>query len=322
METPKSMNSRWNKYAGALSVALAASALACGSGDLDDFDGANESSFDDVAADSSSDDLELGTLEQGVMSCANPDGTNSAMAAFAVAVAQELKRWQANRDFVVFGTSGKSESSSGPQQAIKLTSGSDSFGPRGKSRCSDGKCANVQAILDMQYDQANDKIYFQGSGSKRTLLSPGALRSRLVAKLREQQTCDANPRDRDAGACPREEHVLTFQSSAKGSCDTNFFFKATRPDGKPLAYPNQLRNKLKFADHTNPYIAFQNLGNGVLSIDPTYGLNDKGTTTSGSCTAACTRVSATNMTGKCCTCGGANKKFARASFNANTYLCK
>ena len=45
-----------------------------------------------------------------------------------MATAQELKRWQPSKDFVVFGvtggtsgTSGMSETSPGPQQAIKLT---------------------------------------------------------------------------------------------------------------------------------------------------------------------------------------------------------
>lgn len=315
------MKKRWSPIAAGLSVAFACSALACGAGDLAGYDASKESSLDDEAALSAA-GLELGTSEQGVMSCTNPDGTNSAMAALAVAVAQELKRWQANRDFVVFGTSGSSESSTGAQQAIKLTSGSDAFGPRGKSRCSDGRCAKIQAILDMQYDQANNLIYFQGSGSTKTLLSPAALRSRMVAKLREQQTCDVNPRDNDPGACPKEEHVLAFQSAAKGGCDTNFFFKATKPDGKALAFPNQLKNKLKFADATNPYIAFQSLGNGVVSVDPTYGLNEDNTTTSGSCTPACTKVSGASVADQCCSCGGANKKFKKAAFNANIFLCQ
>jgi len=314
------MKTRWSTIAGALCVALAASATACGTGDPDTFDVSNESTFDDEAA-SSAEAAELGTLEQGAMSCTNPDGTNSAMAAFAVAVAQELKRWQANRDFVVFGTSGQSEGSPGPQQAIKLASGSDASGPKGKSRCSDGRCAQIQAILDMQYEQANNKVFFQGSGSTRTLLNPGALRSRMVAKLREQQTCDANPRDNDGSACPREEHVLTFQSAAKGSCDTNFFFKATKPGGTPLAFPNQLKNKLKFADVTNPYIAFQSLGNGVVSVDPTFGLNEDGSTTTGNCLAACTKVTRSSVAGQCCSCGGVNKRFSKAPWNASTFLC-
>jgi hypothetical protein len=321
------MKTSWFKVAGALSIAFASvSVTACGAGDLDSFDGSQDSAYEGdeaLSMDESMDEsVELGSLEQGIMSCTNPDGTNSAMAALAVAVAQELKRWQPTKDFVMFNTSGQSEASSGMQQAIKLTSGSDASGAKGKSRCADGKCAKVQALLDMQYEQANNKVYFQGSGSTKTLLSPAALRSRLVAKLYEQKACDDSPRDNDATACPKEEHVLTFQSAAKGSCDTNFFFKATKTNGAALQYPNQLKNKLKFADLNNPYIAFQNLGNGIVSVDPTYGLNDDGSTTTGSCTAACTKISTTSVAGACCSCGGVSKKFAKAAWSAVTYVCQ
>ena len=318
------MKTSWIKSVGALSLAFAAASVtACSSGDINTFDGQNGGEDSAMSADESIDEtVELGTAEQGLMSCSNPDGTNSAMAAFAVAVAKELGRWQANRDFVVFGTSGQSEASTGPQQAIKLTSGSDASGPKGKSRCADGKCANVQALLDMQYEQANNKVYFQGSGSTKTLLNPGALRSRMVAKLREQATCDTNARDHDINACPKEEHKLVYQSAAAGSCDTNFFFKATKPDGTALKYPNQLKKKLTFADTVNPYINFQNLGNGVVSIDPTYGLNPDGSTSSGSCTPACTKVSTSSVAGQCCACGGVNKVFAKAAWSATTFLCQ
>src|SRR5262245_8118808 len=111
------MKTSWFKFAGALSLAFAAtSVVACSSGDIDGSDVQNGSADDSaISADQSLDEsLELGTAEQGLMSCSNPDGTNSAMAAFAVAVAKELGRWQANKDFVVFGTSGQSEASPGP----------------------------------------------------------------------------------------------------------------------------------------------------------------------------------------------------------------
>lgn len=314
------MKTTWSKFAGGLSIALSISA--CGAGDLESFDTGAESE-DTYSADEANDEsLELGSLEQGLMSCTNPDGTNSAMAALAVAAAQDLKRWAPTKDFVMFNTGGQSETSPGMQQAIKLTSGSDASGAKGKSRCADGKCARVQAILDMQYEQANNKVYFQGSGSTRVLLSPAALRSRLVAKLYEQKACDDSPRDNDPTACPKEEHVLTFQNAAKGSCDTNFFFKVTKANGQPLAYPNQLKNKLKFADHTNPYINFQNLGGGVISIDPTYGLNEDSSSSAGSCTAACTKISLSNVASQCCSCGGATKKFAKSTWSATTFLCQ
>ena len=39
------------------------------------------------------------------------------------------------------------------------------------------------------------------------------------------------------------------------------------------------------------------------------------------CVAACTRFSTTDLTGVCCVCNGAVKKFARGP-TASTYLCK
>jgi hypothetical protein len=256
------------------------------------------------------------------MSCTNPDGTNAAMAALAVAVAQDLGRWQTTKDFVVVGTSGWSETSGGWQQAIKLTSGNDASGPRGKSRCSDGKCAHVQAILDMQYDQANNSVYFQGSGSTKVLLNPAALRSRMVAKLGEQKTYDDRARDGAYDQAPKEEHKLSFVSAAKGGCDTKFTFRATKTNGATLQYPNQLKYKLGFADVHNPYIGFQNLGNGNVSIDPTWGLNEDGTNSGGSCSAACTKVSLSSVAGQCCSCGGVSKKYAKAAWSATTFLCR
>jgi hypothetical protein len=311
------------KFSAALSMVFVASTLAaCGAGDIESLDGADDSGIESDGSDEALESLELGSSEQALMSCTNPDGTNSAMAAIAVAAAQELKRWQPTKDFVMFNTSGQCEACSGMQQAIKLTSGSDASGAKGKSRCADGKCAKLQALLDMQYEQAANKVYFQGSGTTKTLLSPAALRSRLVAKLYEQKACDDSPRDNDLTACPKEEHVLTFQSAAKGSCDTNFFFKATKTNGQPLLYPNQLKNKLKFADQNNSYIAFQNLGNGVVSIDPTYGLNEDGGTVSGSCTNACTKISISSIAGGCCACAGLTKKFVKAAWSGTTFLCQ
>jgi hypothetical protein len=298
------MNALNLKLASVLSVAVLAGMVQACAGANEDYDAAY-------------DEMDLGQTEQGVMSCTNPDGTNSLMAALAVATAQELKRWAPSKDFVVFGdtggtsgTSGLSETSRGPQQAIKLTA-------TGKARCADGKCAKVQALLDMQYDQANNKVKFPGG----IVLSPAALRSRLVAKLREQITCEKNPVNGGNGNCPVEEHQLTFQKASKGSCDTNFFFKATSTTGAALKYPAQLKNKLIWVDQTNPYVAFQASGD-VISIDPTYGLNEDSTNSAGSCTAACTKVSTTNVAGQCCSCNGATKVFAKATWNASTYLCQ
>jgi hypothetical protein len=279
---------------------------ACGAGDIEEAvsaeDGEEEAAL--------SEDVELAQVDQSLVSCNNVDGTNSVMAALAVATAQELRRWQPSRDFVVFGTSGRSEASLGPQQAIKLT-------PTGKAQCADGRCFNVQALLDMQYDQANDMVKLPGN----VTLSPGALRSRLVAKLREQQTCEQRPSNGSAQNCPVEEHKLTFQRAEKGGCDTNFFFKATQPNGQALKFPAQLKNKLQWVDMRNPYIGFQSAGD-IVSIDPTFGLNQANSTSSGACFAACTRISTEAVTGACCSCNGASRKFSRAPWSGTTYLCR
>jgi hypothetical protein len=236
------------------------------------------------------------------MNCANPEGTASTMAAIAVAAATELKRWQPTKDFAI----GKQ----GSEDILVLTA-------TGKARCSDGKCANTQALLDFQKNEANGNVLFPGNVS----LNSGALRSRLVAKFRDQAGCEAQPSNGGTTNCPAEEHLLTFQRSEKGGCDTNYFFVAKKPDGKPLQFPAQLKNKLQFADKLNPYIGFQSVGE-VVSIDPTYGLNEAGSTSSGNCMTACVRISLSNAAGQCCSCNGKTKTFSKAGWSSYTYLCR
>jgi hypothetical protein len=293
-------------------IAIAiASVTGCGAGDISDSDMGDDAM--QTVDDSSDENMSLGTLEQGLMSCLNLDGTNSAMAALAVAVAQDLGRWQAGKDFVVGYSNG---------EILALASGSDASGPIGKSRCADGKCARVQAILDMQLDVTANKVYFQGSGSTKVLVNPSALRSRMVSKWREQRDYDGRAQDGVYYQAPKEEHKLAFVSAAKGGCDTNFTFKATKTTGATLLYPNQLKWKLAFADINNPYLGFTNLGGGNVSIDPTYGLNTDSSTSSGSCTAACTKISLTSVAGQCCSCGGVTKTFVKSAWSATTFLCQ
>jgi hypothetical protein len=317
------MQTNWLRVVGVVSVAVAAGAfVGCGAQDFTD------SSEDVASADvgndenASLDQSDYGSTDDALMSCANPDGANSVMAAFAVAVAQELGRWNASKDFIRNDTSGLSESSYGSQQAIKLASGSDANGPIGKSRCADGKCAKVQALLDMQYDQITNQVYVQGSGSTTVLVSPIAMRSRMYAKWQEQKTCDAAPVNGNNNNCTTEKNALTFVSSAAGGCDTNFTFSVKGTNGLALKYPNQLKNELKFADsYANPYINFVNLGNGKISVDPTYGLDEDNQTAPGSCPAACTKITTTSVDGGCCSCGGVQKLFKKSAWSAVTFLC-
>jgi hypothetical protein len=315
------MKSNWFKAAGVLSMAFATMLPGCSAGSTAELGGeyGDEAGEEMMSVDET---FELGTAEQGVMSCTNLDGTNAAMAAFAVAVAKELGRWQVGKDFVVVKSNGTTPGTSGMMETLALSSGSDTSGAKGSSRCLVAGCPNINAILSWQYAQANNKVYFQGSGTTKTLLNPQALASRMVAKYREQGTCDAAAKDGDATQCPREEHKLTYVSAAKGGCDTMFTFNVKRTDGLALKYPAQIKHKLRFADQTNGYIQFTPLANGDIAIDPVYGTNPDGSTSSGTCTAACTKVSTTSIAGQCCSCGGVSKLFAKSTFNASTYLCQ
>jgi hypothetical protein len=235
-------------------------------------------------------------------SCSNHEGTASTMAAIAVSAAMELRRWQPTQDFTIGRIGG--------DEALILTAGA-------KARCFDGRCANTQSLLDFQKNEANGQVQFPGNVS----LNSGALRSRLVAKFRDQVACENQPSNGGTTNCPVEEHSLTFQRSEKGGCDTNYFFVARKPDGQPLQYPAQLKNKLQWADKLNPYIGFQSVGE-VVSIDPTYGLNEAGSTTTGACSGACTRLASSSIAGQCCSCNGVSRKYVKAPWSAMVYLCQ
>lgn len=242
------------------------------------------------------------TAGSGGMNCSNPEGSASTMAAIAVSAAMELRRWQPTQDFTIGRV--------GSDEALILTAGA-------KARCFDGKCASTQALLDFQKNEATGQVEFPGNVS----LNAGALRSRLVAKFRDQVACEKQPSNGGTTNCPVEEHSLTFQRAEKGGCDTNFFFVARKPDGQPLQYPAQLKNKLQWADKLNPYIGFQSVGE-VVSIDPTFGLNEAGSTTTGACSAACTRVTASNVAGQCCSCNGRTRRYVKALWSNMVYSCQ
>jgi hypothetical protein len=231
--------------------------------------------------------------------CSNGDGVNSAMAALAVSAAKELGRWNPTVDFAP-GTSAP--------WYTTLTAA-------GKARCADGKCWNTQAILDLQ-KAAPNKVKFGN-----VVFNANNFVSQLTSNWNAQKNCELRGGTGDAN-CSAEQHKLAFKSSAVGSCDTVFTYAATNLSGGTLTAPKQLKNKLLFAGGTsNPYLSFSSTGTTV-SIDPTYGLADMSTTSTGSCSAACIQISSASLTGACCSCNGVSKKFVKASFNASTYLCQ
>jgi hypothetical protein len=247
---------------------------------------------------------DVGTSSEAV--CANPDGTNAFLAALASSTGRETGRWLPSRDFQWNSSTGKLELST-----------------YGKKRCADGKCFNTQELLNMQSDAATNMVVFPG-GSK---LNASSLRSRLQANLNAQSVCNGRPDNHTGDDCPVEMHQLTLNHTAPGPCDKFFVFNATQTDGvTPLAEPAQLKNQLimfGYADGSggNPYLSFQSNGSTV-SIDPTLGLNEGDGSTTGSCTAACTLISATSVVGQCCSCNGATTTYSRSAWSASTYLCR
>jgi len=242
---------------------------------------------------------EIGENEEAL--CSNGDGVNSVLAALAASAAKELGRWNPTVDFAA-GTAGSN-------WYTTLTS-------TGKARCSDGKCWNTQALLDLQ-KAAPNAVRLNG-----VILNANNLVSQLTSNWNAQKNCELRGGTGDAN-CSAELHKLVFKSQQAGSCDTIFTYDAKNTSGGTLVSPGQLKNKLLFNGGTgNPFLAFTNTGTTV-SIDPTYGLEDDGTTSTGACTAACTKISsATNVVGACCTCNGATKKYAKSAWSATTYLCQ
>jgi hypothetical protein len=293
-----------------LALGLSAGSVGCSgedwspAADLSDESAIGDAEAGDHLAPASDDEMaddavELGSAQQAlwfspfnfVSSCSDPNGTHSAMAALAVATATELKRWQPTKDFAV------------RNGALELTT-------TGKARCADGRCWNTQAILDLQKVPAGTVEMRPG-----VKLDSRALKSGLTTNLTFQLF--------SLISMLVPEHRFELIHSEAGGCDQFYWFNVTTPTGGAVSslLTSTLKEKLTWVGgDRNPYIQFQSQGT-MVGIDPTYGLNQAGATSSGSCVAACTKMSSTDITGSCCSCNG-TKKFARSTWNTTTYLCQ
>jgi hypothetical protein len=128
-----------------------------------------------------------------------------------------------------------------------------------------------------------------------------------------------------------EPHTLTFSHvTDDATCgEHNFWYDIAQPNGDPLRAPADSFVQLIFAGgketltgkDVNPFIA-QQVSGDLVAIDPTYGLNENNNTAVGLCTAACVKVSKTDVTGQCCSCSGVNKAYKKATWNATTFVCQ
>ncbi len=214
------------------------------------------------------------------------------MAALAVATATELKRWEPTRDF-------------------QMKDGFLALTRAGKRQCADGRCWNTQTLLDLQ--RAPDGVVQLGGVE----LDPESYRTELKQNYREQQRCESTRGD----DCAAQRHELILDSSSSGACDTVFTFHATAPNGSALRNPSKLANQLIFVGYPeNEYLSFASTSSTV-SIDPTYGLNEAGGTETGSCSAACTKASSTNIAGDCCSCNGVTRTYVRSIWSSTFFIC-
>jgi len=291
-----------------LALGSCATALGCG-GDFESADGYELEPADGMAAEDEALDAEealgeagseLGTSEQALLffnpfnfisSCSDPKGTNSVMAALAVAAATELKRWQPTKDFA---------SSNG---MLTLTS-------TGRAQCADGKCWNTQALLDLQ-KAPTGKVQIRPG----VMLDTAALKSTLSSNMLLQILHLVSSLVPD--------HKFELKASERGGCDQFYWFNVTSPSGGAVSslLTGTLSQKLQWVGGSgNPYVQFQSNGT-MVGIDPTYGLNEAGATSTASCSPVCTKVSSRDITGACCSCNG-TKRFARSAWSATTYVCQ
>ena len=219
------------------------------------------------------------TAEESAAVCTNPEGTNAAIAALAVAISQELHRWQITSDFkVVTGYN--------YQQVLALTQS-------GLNACG-GSCPITSEILAYQDSRMDQKVVFGGNK-----LSSWSFASRLVTGFGNQVACQ------NGGRCPFVPHMFSYNPAitTPGACDTLFTFPVGKPGfAGPLtaAQVTQLSNALVWTtgNGPNPYIAFQSTASSV-TIDPTGNINPPGQTTG---SEICQKLSPSNINGTPCTC--------------------
>lgn len=201
-------------------------------------------------------------MDQGVTAnCSSNSGINPTKAALAVAMANELGRWDPVADLTVTW-----------DWKVILSS-------TGEGRCRNG-CANTKAILGLQ-DVSTTQVINQN------VFNPTSFREDLIASFSRQKSYIQSLAMNNRSALP-EEHVLVKTggplSLGTGACGPHYLYQPSKPDGRALDKPANLANALVFFGiySGNNYLAFTTY-NGNVAIDPTDGDNATPVTTSGSC---------------------------------------
>ena len=233
--------------------------------------------------------------------CENKDGVNAVMTGIAVASAREMRRWLPYRDFQWNSSTGRLELSA-----------------NAAPRCPNRACTNTLALLSLQ-GAADGTVKFPGNIAFKA--------SSLKAALKQNWTDQTN------SGTTQEPYDLVYTNWEKGSCDVKYFFNVHQqaqdaanigatPRVTDSASLAALNDNLIFLGYPENKMLNFYVRNGQVSVDPTGGLNEGGTTTSGSCTIACAKFSTTNVAGGCCSCNDVNKTFVRSPTSTFMYLCQ
>ena len=243
-------------------------------------------------------DAELGTAEQGLFGwCENPAGVSGVLAALSVAVALELRRWQPLTDFTHSTSTGLTLSSTGAARCQEEGAVSNGV-----------TCPNVRALLDLQKAPATVQIRLNDG----KLVNISELKSKIASAWQAQKLYGQ-----------ARNHELSYMSDSPSFCGDAYRFYPRYPNSLLLFPGHGLSDSLRFVGYpSNDVLNFAVLYGGTVTVDPSYGLNGSTDTSTGSCDAACTKFSTTSLAGKCCSCGGTNRSFSRATFSPSLYLCQ
>jgi len=265
------------------------------------------------------------TAEDQAAVCANPEGTNAAIAALATAITTELHRWQ----IAPLKQNGSTPAVAGDfykyrgynnQEMLGLTSA-------GLAACGGTGCPATANMLAFQDSRMDQKLIING-----VKVSSWSFASRLVTGFDKQVACN------DGKWCPYVPHVFGWKpdntyngyTTAPGPCDTLFTFNVNKPTAQnhaalTAAETNQLQNALVWtaANGPNPYIAYQSTASTV-SIDPGGNMVPPPTAAGAE---ICQQFSRTSLNGQDCTCAATNiysngKLKNDQVLSPNTYYCR
>jgi len=219
----------------------------------------------------------LGTTEEAVTACYSNSGLNPTKAALAVAMADELGRWDPAHDLRI--TDGVPLGFAAGMQVVALST---------SVVCLKNNCANTKALLGQQDPRLINVI-------DQNVFSPAGLNSDLVASMNRSSNVLSDLQRNNPSALP-PAHKLTRVGGpvtlGPGSCGPHYVFQADHLNGTPLSSTeaSNLANGLCFygfgnCGNGNPYLKYTVTGQGCptgrtcVAVDPTDGDNGSGTTT-------------------------------------------